>query len=107
MKTAEETVTAEEVSAVSGMGRNLKWLYLSKITLRSDVPGDGVTETETVAMGRSVKFLNVDFEIIGSDLISLSILCAMTNHYKMFAKLANRNKHMQCIGQLGLTLYTN
>ena len=56
IKTAEETVTAEEVSAVSGMGRNLKLLYFSKITLLSDVPGDGVTETETVAMGRNVKF---------------------------------------------------
>ena len=76
MKTAEETVTAEEVSAVSGMGRNLKWLYFSKITLLLDVPDDDVTETETVAMGRNVKFLNVDFEIIGSDLIFLSLLCA-------------------------------
>ena len=69
-------MTAEEVSAVSGMGRNLKLLYFSKITLLLDVPDDGVTETETVAMGRNVKFLNVDFEIIGSDLIFLSLLCA-------------------------------
>jgi hypothetical protein len=40
---------------------------ISKFTpIFLDVPGDGVTGTGTVALGRSVKDLNVDFEIIGA-----------------------------------------